>query len=341
MTEPAASDMKTSAFTHPAQAKLMTVATFPKHYFLENLSARRDGSFLVTASTQKELWYIPRIEGAPVKPILIYTFDHIAMGIAEAEPDTFLISVSDDTTHNAYLMRLDLTGWVPGASVTPEIVLTLNGRARLLNGSCFVAPSVLLLADSFAGVIWRIDLPGNGRAAHAEVWAEHASMAPDCHRRVSPAQPGVNGLRFAPRSNTIYYTSTAQQLFMRVPVDATTSNPAGEPELVASGMMGDDFCIDEDTGVAYVATHRQNTIDRVPLAPRQRPAARHIVAGDPFDEQLVGPSSGVWGRQPGDYGARAYFTTDGGAVAAPQDGIVRNAKVLRVELVSTPTQSIL
>jgi hypothetical protein len=108
MTEPVGSDMKTPALTHPAQANLMTVATFPKHYFLENLSARRDGSFLVTASTQKELWYIPRpIEGALVKPILIYTFDHIAMGIAEAEPDTFLISVSDDRTRNAYIMRLD------------------------------------------------------------------------------------------------------------------------------------------------------------------------------------------------------------------------------------------
>jgi len=29
-----------------------------------------------------------------------------------------------------------------------------------------------------------------------------------------------------------------------------TQNPAGEPEFVAGGMMGDDFCIDQNAGVA-------------------------------------------------------------------------------------------
>jgi hypothetical protein len=43
---------------------------------------------------------------------------------------------------------------------------------------------------------------------------------------------------------------------MRVRVDENTHYPAGEPEFVAGGMMGDDFCIDENAGVAYVATHR-------------------------------------------------------------------------------------
>jgi len=30
--------------------------------------------------------------------------------------------------------------------------------------------------------------------------------------------------------------------------------------------------------------------------------AGQIVAGEPFDEQLIGPSSAAWGRHPGDYG---------------------------------------
>ena len=57
---------------------------------------------------------------------------------------------------------------------------------------------------------------------------------------------------------------------------------------------------------------------------------RHL-AGDPFDEVLVGPSSAVWGRSPGDYGRVIYVTTDGGTTAPP-DGTVRNAALLRVEL---------
>jgi len=56
------------------------------------------------------------------------------------------------------------------------------------------------------------------------------------------------------------------------------------------------------------------------------------VAGEPFDEQLVGPSSAAWGRRPGDYGRIAYVTTDGGLVAPPTDDIVRPARLLRAEL---------
>jgi hypothetical protein len=79
-----------------------------------------------------------------------------------------------------------------------------------------------------------------------------------------------------------------------------------------------------------VARHRANTIDRVPLAPRHGSEVRHI-AGDPFDETLVGPSSAAWGRGPTDHGRVAYVTTDGGTTAPPP-GIIRQAAVLRVQL---------
>jgi hypothetical protein len=93
--------------------------------------------------------------------------------------------------------------------------------------------------------------------------------------------------------------------------------------------MSDDFCIDEHAGVAYVTTHRENTIDRVPLEPNS--GTRRSVAGRPFTEMLLGPSSAAWSRVPGAYGRVAYFTTDGGQTAPPPDKIVRSAKVLRVD----------
>jgi hypothetical protein len=146
-----------------------------------------------------------------------------------------------------------------------------------------------------------------------------------------PNQPGVNRVRYAAKTGYLYYTSTGQQLFMRVPVDPGTHDPAGDPEFVSGGTMADDFCLDEDAGVAYVTTHRQNTIDRVPLGTGSSDA-RQIVAGEPFSEELIGPSSAAWGRRPGDYGRIAYVTTDGGLVAPPPDGIVRPAKLLQIEL---------
>jgi hypothetical protein len=42
-----------------SQAKLTTIATFPKNYFLENLVVRSDNSILITALNHTELWYVP------------------------------------------------------------------------------------------------------------------------------------------------------------------------------------------------------------------------------------------------------------------------------------------
>ena len=119
---------------------------------------------------------------------------------------------------------------------------------------------------------------------------------------------------------------------MRVRVSPQTLDPIGNPELVAKGIMGDDFWLDEDGGYAYVATHRQNTIDRVSLEPGPNNSGRVSVAGNPFNEEIVGPTSGGWGRKAGEHGRVAYFMTDGGNKAPPPDGIVRPAKVIRLEL---------
>ena len=45
------------------QARLTTVAEFPKNYFLENLAVRTDNSILITAMNHGELWYVPAANG--------------------------------------------------------------------------------------------------------------------------------------------------------------------------------------------------------------------------------------------------------------------------------------
>src|SRR5215469_13315098 len=106
-------------------AKLTTVAVFPQNTFLENLAVRADDSILVT----------------------------------EIEPDVFYVNTSDPfTAHESFLHRLDLRDWHPGEPVHPETVLKFPRQAGGLNGSCLLAPGVLVLADSLAGLIWRVDL---------------------------------------------------------------------------------------------------------------------------------------------------------------------------------------
>ena len=261
--------------------------------------------------------------------MLLHTFDELPSSIVEHEPDIFYICTGNAyTTHEAYLHRLDLRGWAPGATAKPEVVLAFPEEARGLNGGCLIAPDTLLVADTFAGLIWRVDLSPNGKR-EPRVWLAHESMAHIADTLPPPPQPGINGIRYHSKTNFIYYTSTGQKLFMRVHIDLRTHDPNGTPELVDSGTMADDFCIDEDANVAYVTTHRENTIDRVPLEPNK--GSRRSVAGQPFTELLLGPSSAAWSRVPGEYGRVAYFTTDGGQTAPPPDKIVRSAKLLRVE----------
>lgn len=327
------------------QAKLTTIASFPPKYFLESMAARQDGSLLIGVLNPHELWYIPPSDAhLPVEPALLFTFSESAMGIVEVEPDVFYLATSpvdayqsaaragrSFTPHDSYLHRLDLRHWAPGMPVTAEAVLHFPEPATGLNGACVITPHLVFIADCFAGLIWRVDIPPGNAKATARVWLKHDSMVSDPDGPM-PDQPGVNGVQYATNTSYLYYTTTAQELFMRVPVDPETHDPAGEPEFVAGGMMGDDFCIDENAGVAYVATHRQNTIDRVFLEPGANGYARHSVAGKPFTEQLIGPTKGVWGRGRGDYGRVAYFQGDGGTLAPPHGLTARPATVVRVEL---------
>jgi hypothetical protein len=318
--------------TKLSQAKLTLAAEFPMKSFLENLAVRADNSVLVTKMLEKEVWYVPPVSGAlPVRPTCIVTYEQPTLAIVEVAPDVFFVATSNlYTTHECYLQRLDLRGWQPGQPPKTETVHALPKECLSLNGGCLIAPGVLLLADSFGGMIWRIDFASDSAKPTARVWLKHPSLNSDPNGP-DPSQPGVNGLQFDARKAHLYYTSTVPHVFMRVPVSPDTHEATGDPELVSVGRMADDFLLDLDANVAYLTTHRQNTIDRVPLDPAlNRDLARNSIASHPPEPFLVGPTSGAWGRAPGEHGRVAYFLTDGGTKAPPKDG-PQTAKLLRVE----------
>jgi hypothetical protein len=113
----------------------------------------------------------------------------------------------------------------------PQFVLSMGVAYR---------PKTILVADSFASLIWRVDLSEDGRSASASIWLKHYSML--YHPgELKPEQPGVNGLRFAKKTSYVYYTSTVLKLFMRVRVDRQTLAPLGVPEYLGGDKMMDDF----------------------------------------------------------------------------------------------------
>lgn len=98
--------------TTASLAKLTTVANFPEHHMLENLAVRADGSVLVVASPQRQVWYVPApTEDLPFEPILLHTFDdgYLAQCFVEARPEIFYVAPYGRAT----LQRFDLRGWTP------------------------------------------------------------------------------------------------------------------------------------------------------------------------------------------------------------------------------------
>ena len=322
--------------TTAAKAKLTTIANFPKHTMLENLAVCADGSILVVASPQREVWYVPAPgNDLPVEPTLLHTFDEgqLAQSLVEAEPEVFYIF----TYGVATMHRLDLRGWTPGHPVKPTKILDFKKPAGP-NGSCLIAPRVMLLADCVEGLIWRIDLSEDGMKASAKVWLKDDSMtAGGGHPPVkfSDTQqvpfPGINGLAYGPKTKQVYWATSSQNLFMGVGIDPATLEPAGTPQNLGKVENVDDLCLDEDLGVAYICRHPDHKIERMPLAPNASGPGRAVVVGDPFTDELIGPTSIHWGRGEGDYGHVAYVPTDGGVIKLPPDGELRPARLIRIE----------
>jgi hypothetical protein len=85
---------------------------------------------------------------------------HLAQGLRRHHPRALVV----------------LNGWNPGQPVISEIIFTFDARTRGLNGSCALGPGVILVADCFASLIWRVDLGTGAHHASARMicgdWAE-------------------------------------------------------------------------------------------------------------------------------------------------------------------------
>ncbi|KAH6722581.1 hypothetical protein BKA61DRAFT_178949 [Leptodontidium sp. MPI-SDFR-AT-0119] len=313
-----------------AKAQAQVVASFPPFTFLENIIVRYDGSILVTAINPRCLFYLPppNSSSAQLTPQTLCTFEEPAMGIVELEMDIFYISTTSVLRPGgpSTLWKLDMRSFSSSnAPPKPVSVLVFPPEARVLNGSAVLSPTVLLCADSAADCIWRVDVPKDGAAPSTRIWMKHSLLAHSNDPKLHDS-PGVNGIKFNRKDSFVYFTTTAQTLFGRIRVDPQTLDPVGDPEEVAErGMMADDLIVDEEAGVAYVTTHRQNTIERISL----HDGARLNCIGEPFHIDMIGPTAGSWGRGPNEAGKVAYFSTDGG-IKNPHDGVVKHSKVLRI-----------
>ncbi|KAF4170820.1 hypothetical protein CNMCM8694_004091 [Aspergillus lentulus] len=297
---------------------ISTVFQFTRNgTWLENLAVRPNGNLLATRLDTPELWLIDPANTNPAEAgSLFYTFPDATslLGITEIDRDVyaviagnFSISTVTSTPGSYAIWRLDASGRAPSASILARIP-----EAEFPNGITRFGQNLLLITDSAKGVIWRLDMRSG---AYAQALSD-PSMLPAAGQ---PYAVGVNGIDV--RGKYVYYSSTTQMLFCRVPVDSNAS-ATGPVEVITSGITPDDLMVGSD-GTAYISTNPDNGLVKVDPKGRVR-----LVAGNQFTI-AVGGSTAVAGNKDGSV---LYVSTSGGQFSPILGKLIEPAKVVAIHL---------
>ncbi len=275
--------------------------TWPAGTFVENLVARPDGKLLVAVHSTQRLEIVdPAAQGAPRATFA--EFPGPIAGPAYVDQDLF-VNVSAPGQPPGQIFRVDPAGKVEPWVEVPD-ALFLNGATPFVGRS-------LLVGDAIRGRLIRIDV----LARTQTVWFEH-----DVLKKVTaePWLPGVNGIKTFGRH--VYFSNTDAAHIGRVAIEP--DGRAGTWELVARKITCDDFAFDLE-GNLYATTHVHNSVTRI--SPR---GDRVVLAG--ADEGLAGSTAAAFGRTAAD--ARSLYVTTTGGILAPYEGVVRTAKLIRLDV---------
>ncbi|KIM76937.1 hypothetical protein PILCRDRAFT_825950 [Piloderma croceum F 1598] len=290
------------------------VYQFPNETWLENIAIRQTGQLLVTVLSAPELWQVtldPKssqhaLNANTSKPLASATLVHRIpdvtglLGIVEMQPDMFYVvagNYSYDTytsTSGSYsiwkinMRRPSSPAVASKLTDIPEGV-ALNGMAALN-----MSPGLLVVADAGAGVVYTVNVD----TGNYSKTIDDPTMKPNSSFAV-----GINGMKI--RDEYLYYTSTAQKLFSRIPIDTTSGTPTGPAEIIATNVFGDDFSLDQ-AGDAYVAENLWDVVAKVTSG-----GEVSVVAGSLHSTLVAGATSTAFERTSGD-GSVLYVTTSGG-----------------------------
>ena len=285
----------------PLAHSVRKVFQFPFPTWVENVAVRSNGDLLVTflsvtPLTPPELVLVDR-SANPATSRSIYSFNGTnidgLLGIAELENDVFTFIAGVTSTPGSYgIWKADLRADPVAVSKIADVP-----SGQLLNGLAKLNDHTLLIADSMAGNVVKLDT----RTGKSKVVLEDASMKPKTTN--GSFKSGVNGLKV--QEPFVYYTNSALASLHRVRIDCTTGNAIGPFETLATGMPdADDFALQKD-GTAFVAVGSGNVIEKVTAG-----GAQSVFAGGLNSSAIPGPTAAALGR--GADRDVVYVVTNGG-----------------------------
>jgi putative intracellular protease/amidase len=219
-------------------APAQTIAEFPIQTFLENIVIDGQGTIFVTSYEEGKVYRVmPNGNCTEFSSI-----DGNIAGIAIDRAGNILIagSVNGKTPT---IFRIDPTGTVESIVTLPEAIF--------LNGMTHLQGDRYLVADSYKGAIWDVDVIANT----AQIWIQDNLLSRSDTRNPFPA---VNGIKIY--QNTLFASNTQRQLLIRIPVAENGAPKASEVFLTNVNL--DDFAFDIQ-GNLYGTTHVYNSVIRI------------------------------------------------------------------------------
>jgi hypothetical protein len=136
----------------------------------------------------------------------------ISTGLAFTPDGNLLLSAWDDQNIS--------TVFTISPQGTTTVVLVTLPDAIFLNGLTPLAEDRYLIADSYRGCIWELNLAEKT----VRVWLEHSDLARSSSDKEFPA---VNGLKIY--GNSLYASNTEKMQFVRIPI--LLNGQLGKPEI--------------------------------------------------------------------------------------------------------------
>ncbi|KAJ5616807.1 hypothetical protein N7537_001921 [Penicillium hordei] len=285
--------------------------------WFENLAVQSNGNLLATRIDAPELWSIvPSSNSSHLgQGSLLLRFPNAmsTLGITEIDRDVFAVVAGNlslpsitPTPGSFVIWTVNLTGARPEAKVLAPLP-----EGQFLDGITKFSDDLLLVSDAAKGTIWRLNIT----TGESSVALSHASMLPAAGQAV---KVGVNGLKVL--NNFVYYTSTSQEVYARIPVDGNAT-AVGPVEIITSGFTFDEFILTAD-GTAYLSTNPQNELIKV------LPSGRvHLFAGNQFMLTVGGSTAVAINRE-----HSILYVATSGAQFAPVLGRMEPAKIVAIRL---------
>lgn len=276
-----------------------TVAEFSVNTFLENITINEDGELFVTSFEEGKVY---RVTSAGTFKEFAKIGGNAAGVAFDRQGNLLVAGITDDKTPAVF--QIDQNGEVKTLITLPDAIF--------LNGMTYLTSDRYLIADSFKGAIWEVNIAKKT----AQVWLQHERLS--LSEAEFPPFPAVNGLKIY--RNTLYVSNTQRQQLIRIPLNHDFT--PGIPELFLTNVNLDDFAFDTQ-GNLYAATHVYNSVVRI--APDGQ-----ITTIAQAEQGMTGNTALAFGRTSGDH-TSVYVTTNGGMSLPPSTG-VEPAKVVCLEV---------